>query len=51
LAQRTGIPVWKEGNQLLKGGVPVVHAPSSTNGAHASQKPHAIQIAVKENVT
>jgi hypothetical protein len=32
----TKVAVGKEGNQLLKDGVLVVHAPSSTNPAHGS---------------
>jgi hypothetical protein len=35
----TKLAVRKKGNQLLEDGVPVVHAPSSTNPAHGSKSP------------
>jgi hypothetical protein len=47
----TKLAVRKKGNQLLKDGVPVVHAPSSTTPARASNSPGTIQIAAKKNAT
>jgi hypothetical protein len=35
------LAIWKKGNQLLKDGVPVVHAPSSNTGAmHPTLRAH-----------
>jgi hypothetical protein len=45
------LAVGKKRNQLLKNGVPVVHAASSITRAHTSKDPHRIQIAARTNAT
>jgi hypothetical protein len=43
----TKLAVWKKGTQSLKDGVSVVHAPSSTTPARASNSLGTIQIAAQ----